>query len=303
MFMMIDLHDILLQTLAFYDVCGHAPTLPEWLTTVETNQELTPHERATAIQMLVSEGRVICRFGRYAFPDRSALIDEQRTNELWSARKRRIARHVTWWLQHLGGVRFVALCNSAALGHARDDSDLDFFIVVKAGALFQTRLLAALPFKLLGRRPHGEHERDAICLSYFVTDADLDLQSHMLSGDDPYFRYWFLALLPFYDDGVSADLWSANRTITQRHRLSSAWSVSPDLALPESWWCLPVGAWLERVSAFLQQRAFPTAIREMMNRDTRVLVSDRVLKFHVTDARGVYRERYEQNCAQRGIQL
>lgn len=240
----------LLKTLAFHASWRHAPTGTELLATLEWNSVSHPShgEVAREIETLLSEGRIFYRFGRYAIDSGAAAnIETQRANEFWHARKLRAAGRVCRWLVRLSGVRFVALCNTTALGHAQDEGDLDFFVVTKAGKIMTTRGLAALPWRVLGHRPGDKSAaRDPVCLSYFIADDGLDLSGQMLKPDDPYYRYWFLSLVPLFDDGVGEDLWRANTAITSRHPFAERWRVSPDLDIAKRLWRIPAIAFIEK---------------------------------------------------------
>jgi hypothetical protein len=240
--------------------------------------------------------------GRVIFEGEEAMVAEHEARRLFLPRKLHKARRVTRWLARLSGIRFVALCNTTALGHARDEGDLDFFIVTRSGSVWQSRLLATLPFKLFGGRPKpGASERDAICLSYFVDENALDLSSHMLEGEDPYFRHWFLSLLPLFDDGVSADLWKANYAILSRHPHAIMWIPNRDIAIESPVMRIPCFRWLERITKWIQHKTFGARIKQEMNKDTRVIVSDHILKFHVDDGRARFREAYHAICQKYGI--
>jgi hypothetical protein len=298
----------LLSTLAFHDTWEHAPTLPEWIATADCSGVEEPSleisDFASAISELECEGSVVLRYGRYAFPEHGLeLIERIRDNEIWNSRKLRVAKKVAKWLARLSPVRFIAVCNTIALGHARDHGDIDFFVITKRGTIMTTRGIATLPFKLLGRRPRGNDDRDAVCLSYFVTDDGLELSSHMLTDDDPYFRYWLLSLLPLYDDGISEDFWNANSAITSRHPFARKWIVPPDVAVTRPSIRLPIRSFVESFASGMQIRAFPSAIRNLMNKDTRVIVTPQALKFHVDDRREEYRNKHEDICHTKNISV
>lgn len=295
------LREGLLRTLSFHETWQHAPTRAEWVSTLEFDGSASHQEVYTVIDALLQERIVECHFGRFVFPALQTLIHVQRENEFFAARKYRTARRVAAWLARLGSVRFVALCNTTALGHARDEGDLDFFVITKKGTIMQTRALAALPFKLIGRRPGVGEERDAICLSYFISEDGLDLSSHMLKPDDVYFRYWFLSLLPLFDDGVSRAFWDANISITRRHPFAQPWQVTPDFRVSTPRIRLPLLRSMDSFAARLQAAAFPATIRNAMNQDTRVIITERALKFHVTDGRESYRASYEAALLSRGL--
>jgi hypothetical protein len=146
-----------------------------------------------------------------------------------------------------------------------------------------------------------QEKQDAVCLSYFIADDALNLTSHMLASDDPYFRYWFLALLPLYDDGVSAHLWQANQAITSRHPCAEPWIASPDLEASRPALRIPSFQLTEQIARSFQMRWFPSSIRDRMNRDTSVIVTDHALKFHVDDGREQYRARYHERLRLCGL--
>ncbi len=296
-----EIRAMLMRAMAFHTSWGHAPTRAELVATAEGLGDVYFADAVCVLDELIACGEIHERLGRLTFLDSQDLVDEIRACEVWRERKIRVARGVASRLAKIPGVRFVALCNTTALGHANDKSDVDFFVVCRKGTLFTTRGLAALPYKLSRRRP-GEEERDAVCLSYFVTDDGLDLSSHMLAPDDPYFRYWFLSLLPLYDDGVGEDLWSSNRVITSRHPFAHKWIAPSDLEVDKSRWSQSrVFRFVEPLAKYLQMLTFPAVIKSLMNSDTRVIVTDKALKFHVDDRREEIRAKYEEICKDKDI--
>ena len=278
--------EAMLRTVAFFDVLDYAPTVTEAYAWAEGEggRPIDP--------MLLEEGE-----GRLALRGRlQPLLQISRERTPLFPRKLRNAQRVAQWLACNPNVRFVALANTTALAHARDASDLDFFVIVRHGSIWSTRLIGGAPYRLAGKLAGGANEPpDAVCLSYFISDESLDLGAHMLrDGADPYFRYWFLALLPLYDDGIGANLWSANTTITHTHPHAEPWIPSPDIAVRRPHMRLHGAQLLEAPARAFQKRWFPATIRAQMNRDTSVIVSDRALKFHVDDRRAQFRAQYDE---------
>jgi hypothetical protein len=298
-----DIRQAILRMVAFFDTMDYAPSWTEVMAWGEFgtsggqavgSSSMSDAKRSLVIDGLIEEGE-----DRLALPGRLRpllVLIHERTALF--PRKLRNARKVARWLARNPAVRFVALANTAALAHSRDEGDLDFFVIVRHGAIWSTRLVAGTPYRLLGRlagRPK-EHQ-DAVCLSYFISDQGLDLSSHLLPGDDPYFRYWFLALLPLFDDGVSRECWQANHTILNRHPNAERWMTSPEVATRHPVLTIPGMALLEPAARWFQMRWFPRSIRELMNVDSSVMVNDRVLKFHVDDGREAYRSAYQQRLS------
>lgn len=292
----------LLRTLTWFETLGYAPTRTELMLAVDVERGEVS-SIVDALGRMVEDGSIVERMGRIGFPERAdRIIAAIRERDVYQPRKRRRARWVASWLSRMPGVRFVALANTTALGYARDDGDLDFFVVVRAGTIWVTRLFSVFPFRLFGLTPSKGKERDAVCLSYFISDDELDLSSHQLSGDDPYYRYWFLSLLPLFDDGTSKTLWKANAAVRARHPLARPWVVPPDLAVRRPFIRFPSFRWFEPIARLLQMKWFPSQIRDRMNTDTTVIVNDHALKFHVTDGREEYRKSYADACRKRGIE-
>jgi len=297
----------LLRTLCFYTTLGYAPTRAELMSewdgggNVEGGAcHVMPLQ--DAFRSLIDRGLMVEQRGRCVLSGHEDLILEHERREALFSRKVRYARRAARWFARLSGVRFIALCNTTSLAHARDEADLDFVLITRAGTVWQTRAWSVFPFKLFRRRPHESHgRRDAVCLSFFLDDQHLDLSS-LLLPDDVYFRHWFLSLLPLYDDGVGRAFWEANALILQRHPFARTWAMSPDLAVHRPRVRIPMVRLVEPVASRLQMRTFHPSIRAVMNRDTRVVVRDGVLKFHVEDGREAYREAYRALCNQYDVE-
>jgi hypothetical protein len=292
--------------LCFFEAIGYAPTVIELLLSADTRGEGeyagSLEELREALNGLFEEGVVMCVRGRIGFYlTVESLVTEIEARESLQARKRRRAMFVARWLVRLGGVRFIALANTTAWGYARDAGDLDFFVIVKRGSIWQTRLLAVFPFKFLHWLPGPKEGPDAVCLSYFIADRGLDLSTHQILPDDPYFRQWFLALQPLFDDGVGKELWEKNAALRAGYPWARFWSVSPDLQVIRPRLRFFVFDWFEGLAEWIQRHWFPLRIRELLNIDSRVMVSEYVLKFHTDDGRHMYRTKMEELCRTYGV--
>ena len=59
---------------------------------------------------------------------------------------------------------------------------------------------------------------------------------------------------------------------------------------------IPTPRFLEAAASRIQQRAFPSSIRQTMNQSTNVVVNDHVWKFHLDDGREDYHQRWLDRC-------
>lgn len=294
----------ILRTIAFFDVLNYAPTWIECSSWIEWDggsgfdRQSPPssQELLDARDQLVREGKLEFAFGRVACAHRLAPLASLMMDRMpLMARKLRHARHAAKWILRSAGVRYIALVNTTALGQARDEGDLDFFVIVKHGTIWSTRLLSGFPYRIAGKLSGKNAVPDAVCLSYFISDESLDLSSHLLMPDDPYYRYWFCSMLPLYDDGISEELWKQNSAIHQRHPFATHWEIAPDLAVKAPLIRYAPLKFMESIARGFQMGWFPNQITDRMNRDTSVMVSDSVLKFHIDDGREGYRQKYKEN--------
>lgn len=298
-----------LKTLAFQACWSHAPTRLQLFLLLDFPEgpELEKEEAFRlynqAIEKLLGQNKIVQEQGLLALANFSSIIASNKNNEIYFPRKIKKIRQVAKYLSRLPWVRAVILCNTTALGHADDKSDLDFFVICKAGSIWRARFFSALPFKLLNARP-GEAKIDPVCLSFFVTDSSLNLSELALSQSDPYLRYWFFNLMPFYDDGILAELWDQNHALRRNHPFAQRWVAfdkTPVLGSKPAEAAPPNPSIIEQWLRQFQMVRFPKPIADIANQDTRVVINDNVLKFHVTDNRKRFRDDYYKICHELNI--
>ncbi len=199
------------------------------------------------------------------------------------ARAKKVAKVFGLW----PSVRLIGLCNSLAIANAADNSDIDLFIVCRPGTLWLTRLVLAVPLILLGMRPTPSNQKDKICLSFFVSERALNMSRLRQGSDDPYLRFWTETVVPLYDAGG----------VYAEYRLSNSGQNSEDI---HRWKQVRLGI-TERSAKWIQMRRFPSHIKNMANLDSRVIISDDILKFHVNDRRQKYREQFRRRLTAHNI--
>lgn len=238
--------------------------------------------------------------GHWFLAGRDAIVETRARRFRLAERKLARARRVTSFLRFLPSVRLIAVCNSLAIANADVESDIDLFVVTRPGTLWATRFAVVSALALLGLRPSDRSHADKVCMSFFVSETCADLSRCALAPDDTYLRYWIATLLPLYDAGgaygrfVSKNSWVADRLPGFR-----ASDVAAAVPRPPRWTraLAPLIAALERPARRFQMRAFPHEIVRLANLDSRVMVSDDILKFHVNDRRQEYERRFRERLA------
>lgn len=238
--------------------------------------------------------------GFFAIGDAEVWRRERVTRTTDALRKSRRAATFVRFAAWLPWVRMVAVCNSLAQSFTNMESDIDLFIVTKPDRLWSTRFVLTGVLALLRLRP-GEAKRDPICLSFFIDSEHVDLAPVKIGADDPYLLMWTATLAPILDrDNVMTKLRATNRWIRpalpKSHRVcrASAYAVGGRFALPD------IG-FVESFAERLQRARFPRMLRERMNRDTRIVVTNGMLKFHENDRREAIRDAHLALCRTAGL--
>jgi len=299
--------EAIIKTIAFFDLFDYPLTSDEiwkflWLPDGAVN--MTEADIAAALANLA--GMVETRDGFYFLDGRQEIIDKRKASRPHEEKKIRIARRLAGCLKYLAGVKMVAVVNSVVLGSVKQDSDIDLFIVTAAGRLWLVRFVVTLFAQLLGIRRHGNQISDRLCLSFYVTEDQLDL-SAVRYPTDPYFYYWLATLQPIYDDGCYEKFIAANRWVSDRLPNFSLKDLKSDLLVRDNrmskvfqtvdGWCFYsfFGESQERLARVFQKRKMARNLSSLASEpDSRVIISDTMLKFHESDRREEFRRAWEE---------
>ncbi|MBI2453759.1 hypothetical protein HYV58_01115 [Candidatus Peregrinibacteria bacterium] len=88
------------------------------------------------------------------------------------------------------------MCNSLALGNATEKSDIDLFIITEAKRLASARFCLKILTQLFGMRVHHKKVAGRFCLSFFVTEDNLNLKE-LAFPFDPHFASFAATMVPF----------------------------------------------------------------------------------------------------------
>lgn len=215
-----------------------------------------------------------------------------------AARKFKKLRRAARWFALLPTVRAVGAGNTLAWWYTRAESDIDLFIVAAPGTVWLTRLLSVLPFLISRQRP-GTTAADPFCFSFFVTEEKLGLSSLRLFGVDPYLAYWSRSLVPVFDrEDVFNRFWHENNWVSEflphtaprslHTRLAHGYRADEPPVPASSWWRK-----LESFARRIQEFRLPASLRAHANKDSSVVLTAHMIKFHENDRRAEFRDRFQ----------
>ncbi|MBI4426194.1 MAG: hypothetical protein HY567_01330 [Candidatus Kerfeldbacteria bacterium] len=314
------LEQAVIAALAYHDVFDYPLRVEElwrWLYLADSRDwesitRATPADVERAVQAL-ERAAVVDRAGEFITRrGRSRIVATRLERHAANERKWRRAELAARFLRLVPFVQFIGVVNTLALDNARPESDIDLFIVAGRNRLWLTRLLVTLVVSLLGIRRHGLRVTDRICLSFYVSEAALDLDSLRLAGDDDdvYLTYWTAQVVPLFDRGGRWEAFKrANRWVVDRLPHGLIGTPSPRFgnglitplvrAVPESLLSTPLGALTEWLAKRLQLLVMSGKQESRRSAGTtEVVVTDEVLKFHERDRRAAYRQAFYQRLAE-----
>ena len=297
----------ILYTLTFFDLIGKPLTLFECWQYLFNVFSLKSGASIIEIEDILRKHPKVANFrGFYFLKGHRELVDRRRREHNFSQVKWKRARRVIRLLSYVPFVRMVAVCNTVAFNTATRGSDIDFLILVQNGKMWTTRFAVTLLVSLLGLRRHHHKIADRICLSFYLADNCLDLRKVALRKEDgaindPYLVYWASKVSPVYDEGRGEIFFSQNdwirkyfpryipysgvgRRVIQNNFPKKIWKKSIEWLLRSTFGNLGEDI-LKKLQLAKMSHNTKSVAREP---NTKVIISDQILKFHEQDLRGFY---------------
>ncbi len=238
--------------------------------------------------------------------DVSVRFDRYRDAE----KKYIIARKAIRLLAGIPFVRLVCVVNRLSYSNSRPEGDIDLFIVARDTHVWLVRFLCTTLMHVLGKRPGQHSVSNALCLSFFISDKNLSLESLQLDSDyegmpDIHFALWLTQFVPLYDeDGVYKRLVDTNGWVeklvpnritytTHERRTVRLSGIQKFIKKTVEYFFSIGGIYTEVATRWYQMKFVALDIKKMVNKDTRVVMNDSVLKFHSNDRRQEVRDKFK----------
>ncbi|HCW31894.1 MAG: hypothetical protein UT55_C0021G0004 [Candidatus Peregrinibacteria bacterium GW2011_GWE2_39_6] len=284
-----------LKTLAYFNLFQYPLTIEE----IE-NYLLVHVSNYTKIRSILNSNKNVVKnnlFYQLKNAKNYAITRQDRAKiaqKMWG----RIHRY-QWIFNLIPYLRLVAVCNNLAYNNPTAKSDIDLLIITKSGRLFTARLLLTFWLHILGVRRHGKKITGRFCLSFFITENQLNLSSIRIQGQDIYLAYWLRTLQPIsgsinvYEQFLKANSkwlkeFFAQPLLEQKIYFRSAPPLLIYLKnLGEKIFDSKGGQWLEnRLATWQLKRANQKKQRlKIPEKSTAIILSRDILKFHNNDQR------------------
>ena len=295
------------KTLHYFDIAGYPLTKEElfaylWQPPAMGYAEFL--ERLDKVEGIAAKG------GYYFLPGREDIILDRQRRLITSEEKMRIAVKAAKKLRAVPFLRAIFVCNSVGAELAGEDSDIDFFIVTEKKRIWITRILVTIIMEIFRLRRTGARIKNKICLSFYVTEDNLDLSPWRVADDDVHFAYWLNQMTPIFDGGgyfkkfLVANGWTRKflPNLNSGKTYDYISKISRPSAFGMAWKKMWERMWRGMYGNMVESQAKQAQIAKMKlsgksvdrKDDKNVVISDGVLKFHEKDARLDYREKWRQ---------
>ena len=233
--------------------------------------------------------------GFVGFAGKEKTIATRQRRYVGSHHKYHIVKRFVRLAKAVPFIDLIASCNNLAFSNAKKESDLDFFIVAKKGALPFVRLSLVLLSMVFFSRPQENSHEDTICLSFIIDTGHDELDSMARKEGDIYLTYWYATLIPLYvrDEASYYALEKSNAALLSRlpHHLPRTSTVLTITGtdsirrLFEMMWTLLRLDALHSILYSLQVKRLPKEIVDTMNNSSSVIVTPSIFKTHIHDKR------------------
>jgi len=293
----IEIQGAIVEAIAFFDIFNRAITPFEIWQSIKIKCSL---EDVINQLELAKELKISQKNSYFFLEGREDLVDKKNEQYNLSNFKTEIAKKAVRILRFINGVKMVAICNNF---YYKKESDVDLFIVVSKNRMWLTRILATVILHLLGMRVYKNNVADMICLSFYVTEDNLDLKKIEIDNYDPYLYYWFSNLIPLYNAKMYNSFFKENsyfrsklpNAIFQKGKKSemvndNIFSTSFKF-INNIWFKTIIGDMLENILRHFQLKRIFGNKDNCNNDNSSIIVSDKMLKFHKNDRRKEFREK------------
>ena len=296
-----ELSSSILKTLTYFDIADYPLTKEELFCFLWQPPQVRYNE------FLFHLKKIQPKFSYYFLPNREEIVEERRRKLLISEQKLKIAREGIKIIKSIPFLRAVFVCNTIASEQADKDSDIDFFIITAKNRIWITRFLITLALEFFHLRRVGKRINNKICLSFYVTNENLDLAPWRVAEDDVHFAYWLNQMLPIFDPEnyygkfLQANSWTLSYLPNIDIKQSDSYlkKIKPSV-WGKIWQKVWEKMWQGKYGDLINNQAKKIQLAKMkfsgksLDRagDKGVVISDGVLKFHEKDTRAAYRNEW-----------
>ena len=232
---------------------------------------------------------------------REKIISDRKQRYILSYKKYNLAIKFIKKLLYFPCFKSIMICNTLALENSSEKSDIDLFIIAKHNRIWTARFIAVIISKILNLRPRKNNQKNKICLSFYIDENNLDIES--LSKDhNIYFIYWISQLVPIYDEDnlynkfIEKNNW-IKKYIKNIFNFNTGYKrkifLKKKNIIIRKIFNYFMTDNLEKILNKIQIRKLNIEIKNKLNINDDVCIGNGVIKLHTNDRREKYKNEFE----------
>jgi len=239
--------------------------------------------------------------GFYYLKNRGELISKRKANYLLTDKKFKVAINNAKLLRLCHGVKAIFITNKLAYSNPRENGDIDIAIITSKNKLWTARFFTSLLMKILGRRPQKHNQKNKICLSFYLTENNLNLNK-WLKPNDLHLAMWLSQFVPIYDpENLGERMLGENKWIRQMLPNAQQYNLNDRRKVKATILSKFLGGILffipENTLKSVQIKLLAPELKQKKNDSNGdVIINDKILKLHSTDRRQYYNDNLKDRC-------
>lgn len=290
-----NLKEEILKTIIWFDLFSHPLTSYEIFKYVNYSTNLS--DIIDELENL--SDKVENKKGFYFFKGRESIVEDRFKTLNYFNQKikkaKRFSRLISWW----PFIQGIAVSNIIGDHNLRGKSDIDFFIITSSRRIWLTRFFCTFLAKSLGLRPNKKTKRNKICLSFYISNDNLDLENYSYNTKDLYSVYWLAGIEVIYNyKNIFSKFYKANywvkKYLPNLNLDDQNLSCLEEEKNRENNFSFGFLDFLEKFSKKIQLRIMPKKLKDQVGKSSGVLLEDNIIKLFLEERRSVFIEKYEE---------
>jgi len=300
----------ILKTLAWFELFEHPLTQKELFGFLWRSPKISYEDFVREIDNLVNKKVIGKEQDFYFLYNKNGLVEKRLEKEKFVDNKLSILKKAVKKMRYVPFLEAVFLCNNLSFKTAKENSDIDVFIIAKDGRIWIVRFFTTVILSLFGLRRTKKKIKDKICLSFYCSSKYLNLRTIQINDKpDVYLIYWLSQLVPIYDvDNVQEKIKKGNswikdylNNVDNYELFDKFFNIQDDKfsrifkSFFQNAWKGKYGDLVEKQLCEMQKTKMKmNAYSKQAENDTEVIINDKMLKFHENDRREYYKKKWNE---------
>ena len=290
----------IISTIAYFDIFDYPLTAWEiWKYLYGVRAQYI--DIVNKLDDLASEGGIETRNGFYFLPKRNAIVNVRLERYLIAEKKYKKAKRILKIISCMPFIRSICIMNTLSYDNASATSDIDIMLMVEPKKLWLARFFCVSFLRIFNLRPNEEKRADTICLNFIVGTDGLDFSEIALKPEDVHFAHIVSRAVPVFDEkdycndfflknqwilGIFPNAYAMDLSSRRKIRLGIVGKFFKKI-IESTIFAIPKNI-LELWAKKIQMKIMPENLKSAANKNTNVIFSNTILKFHVKDRREEY---------------